>query len=179
MAASTQVLALLDSRRLSTPDLRCGAVKRHANTHVSGAECDTRKAPFAEKGGGHLASLCDECAGHQQAPSGPSTPRELITLKAGDLVHGYVRSAAPQGSKGAGVFVSLSAAQHGRAQLRALAAHFVDDPAAAFPEGRHVQARVLEVKGDRIELSLKAAQAGRHGWLTLPDIKEGQVSRGR
>jgi transcriptional accessory protein Tex/SPT6 len=114
-------------------------------------------------------------AGHQQAAAGPSVPTQAVELNVGDTVHGFVRSAAPPGSKGAGVFVSLSPQQHGRVQLRALAAHFVDDPATAFPEGKHVQARVTDLKGDRIEMSLKATQSGQSGWLTMEDLEEGKV----
>lgn len=119
-------------------------------------------------------------AGHGQTASGPPVPEAPVELKPGDAVHGFVRSACPAGSKGAGVFVTLSAQQHGRVQLRALAAHFVDDPAAVFPEGKHLQARVTSVASGRIELSLKAAQPARSGerWAKLDDLSEGQVRSG-
>ena len=108
---------------------------------------------------------------------GPATPAATakVRLAKGDIAHGYVRSAQGQG-RGAGVFVALSATQAARVKLRMLADEFVSDPVATFPVGRHVRGRVIEVSGDRVELSLKSAQAeGTSGWQSLSSLQVGQV----
>jgi ribosomal protein S1 len=89
-------------------------------------------------------------------------------------VHGYVRSAQSTG-KGSGLFVALSATQTARVKLRMMADEYVDDPVAAFPAGKHVQGRIVEVSGDRVELSLKSTQLEIGGWLSLNSLTEGQV----
>lgn len=90
-------------------------------------------------------------------------------------MHGYVRSARGEG-RGAGVFVALSATQAARVKLRMLADEYVDDPVATFPVGKHVRGRVIEVSGERVEVSLKSAQAeGGSGWQSFSTLEVGQA----
>ena len=107
---------------------------------------------------------------------GPETPAAAATvaLAKGDFAHGYVRSAQPSG-KGAGVFVSLSSSQTARVELRMLSDDFVDDPVAAFPEGKHVSGRVIAADAGRVQLSLKTVQGGAGAWKTLASLEVGQV----
>lgn len=58
-------------------------------------------------------------------------------------VLGYVKSV------GQGLFVSLAGNLDGRVKLSQLADGFVKDPAADFPIGRLVRAKVVAVSGDR------------------------------
>lgn len=115
-------------------------------------------------------------AGHAQPVDGPETPNAgaQVALSKGDFVHGYVKSAQASGKR-AGVFITLSSRQTARVQLRMLADEFVDDPVAAFPEGKHVSGRVVEVAGERVEMSLKTVQTGTGTWQTLNSLEVGQV----
>jgi hypothetical protein len=122
----------------------------------------------------HCGRLMHACAGHQQPVDGPETPVGEVKLASKDLVHGYVRSAQATG-KGSGLFVSLSASQTARVKLRMMADEYVDDPVAAFPVGKHVRGRVLDVSHGRIELSIKSTQLDIGGWRTISSLTEGQV----
>ena len=149
--------------------LTAGAVVRGAI--APGGADDKGRLPLSlqqRDGGAH--------AGHEQPVDGPETPRPgtALQLAKGDLVHGYVRSAQPPG-KGAGVFVALSSGQDARVQLRMLSDDFVDDPVATFPPGKYVRGHVIEVKGGRLELSLKSQQGGAGPWQTLSSLEVGQV----
>ncbi len=59
-------------------------------------------------------------------------------------VHGYVRAATK-----VGVFVQLSRHITARVKLAHLSDGFVEDPKAAFPEGKLVKGRVMAMSGDK------------------------------
>jgi rRNA biogenesis protein RRP5 len=65
-------------------------------------------------------------------------------LAANQQVGGYVKAAGK-----AGVFVCLTRTLDARLRLGQLSDKFVEDPAAAYPEGAYVSARVLKVEGER------------------------------
>ncbi len=117
-----------------------------------------------------------EAAAHAAAPAAPPgapAPPEALApadLAPGRRVTGYVRAAGR-----AGVFVALARGLDARVRLRQLADGFVDDPAAAFPEGRRVEGTVLKVEGGRVELTLKA----RRPPPSLEGLEPGRAVRGR
>jgi rRNA biogenesis protein RRP5 len=117
-----------------------------------------------------------EAAAHAAAPvappGAPAPPEALAPadLAPGRRVAGYVRAAGR-----AGVFVALARGLDARVRLRQLADGFVDDPAAAFPEGRRVEGTVLKVEGGRVELTLKA----RRPPPSLEGLEPGRAVRGR
>ena len=66
-------------------------------------------------------------------------------------VLGYVKSV------GQGAFVTLAADLDGRVKLSQLADGFVADPAADFPVGRLLRAKVLAISGDRCAAAARRA----------------------
>lgn len=93
---------------------------------------------------------------------------DVSTLSEGASVNGYVTAVTSSG-----VFIALDGATVGRVKLNNLSDGFIEDPKAAFPEGRRVTARVLSVAPGRFELSLRSAGgAGGSGWRKLSDLKE-------
>ena len=96
-----------------------------------------------------------ECTQVRQAPQlvAPK-PQTLNLINSWFLqVLGYVKSV------GQGAFVSLAANLDGRVKLSQLADGFVAEPAARFPVGSLVRAKVLAVSGERCAAAAAASGA--------------------
>lgn len=95
---------------------------------------------------------------------------------------GYVRHVSAKG-----LFVCLDRARDARVKLSALSDGFLEDPAAAFPEGALVRGRVVAAGGGggggaegRVEMSLRSGGGGGGaGWRQLADIEEGELTTGK
>lgn len=75
--------------------------------------------------------------------------------------------------------MALDRTRDARIKLRDLSDGFVEDPAAAFPEGARVEGRVLAVSGDKVDLTLRSTLETGGARKGLSDLKEGQVVAGR
>jgi predicted RNA-binding protein with RPS1 domain len=126
----------------------------------------------------------------------PSLPETVSCTQ----VQGYVRGVSDKG-----LFLALDRTHHGRVKKNQLSDGFIEDPAAAFPLGTLLTARVLSVQqqqqqdadgggggsaaagrwsgrvlgedGVRIELSLLSGEAS--GLRQIGDIKEGELTQGK
>jgi len=151
-----------------------------------------RAAVLGKSAEGHLDLSLRVSAGGWAPPPPPpddaaAAARKQPALAAatdvapGALVWGYVKACTPKGC-----FVLLGRGFDGRVRLCNLSRDYVPVPAAAFPAGTLVHARVLSVDAaaKRVELSLRAAEedaaaaAAPGGALTLADLKVGAVVRG-
>jgi rRNA biogenesis protein RRP5 len=105
-------------------------------------------------------------------------------------VQGYVRHVSTKG-----LFVCLDRDRDARVKLSNMSDGFLEDPAAAFPEGTLVKGRLIAagvpkggVKEDggkegagaaRLEMSLRSGGGGEGAWRQLEDVKEGEVTTGK
>ena len=137
------------------------------------------------------ASASGATAGAVGAPAPALLP--AAALKEGAEVAGYVRHVSSKG-----LFVTLDRGRDARVKLSNMSDGFLEDPAAAFPEGALVRGRVIAAgappaAGDaqqqgqeqqqqqqqqRLELSLRAG-GGAGGWRQLEDLKEGELTTGK
>ncbi|GBF92560.1 hypothetical protein Rsub_05174 [Raphidocelis subcapitata] len=100
-------------------------------------------------------------------------------LAEGREVQGYVRHVSAKG-----LFVTLDRSRDARVKLSAMSDGFLEDPAAAFPEGSLVRGRVAAAAAGpegRIEMSLRSGGGGGGGagWRQLGDIEEGELTTGK
>ncbi|GJD09401.1 rRNA biogenesis protein rrp5 [Galdieria sulphuraria] len=84
-----------------------------------------------------------------------STPKDirwknLMDLKAGQLVRGFIRHHSLKGC-----FVQLSSSIIGRVMLRNLSDGFVQNVEETFPLGQLVTAKVIDIQNGQVELSLR------------------------
>jgi rRNA biogenesis protein RRP5 len=84
-----------------------------------------------------------------------------------------------------GLFVTLDRDRDARVKLSNMSDGFVEDPAAAFPEGAWVKGRVVAAAAPaapggapRLELSLRSGGGGG-AWRQLEDVAEGEVTTGK
>lgn len=115
------------------------------------------------------------------AVAGNFTPASAPQLNVDDIVTGYVAAISKKGC-----FVTIAQGVQARAQLKNLSDEFVDDIEAAFPPGKLVAGRIIEVrtikgKGRVVELSMKPSvlvdsDTPRLRWTQL---KVGLVLSGR
>ncbi|KAG2446158.1 hypothetical protein HXX76_000753 [Chlamydomonas incerta] len=117
-------------------------------------------------------------AGADQAAAPQPELLDVAAVKVGDTVGGYVKRCDAKG-----VFVALDRHRDGRIKLGNLSDGFIEDPAAAFPPGSRLEARVVALEADgRLELSLRSApRSGSSGAAiqSLAELKEGQLVSGR
>jgi rRNA biogenesis protein RRP5 len=109
----------------------------------------------------------------QQQQASSSSFVDLESLKHGSKVQGYVRGVSDKG-----LFLSLDRLHHGRVKKNQLSDGFIEDPAAAFPIGTLLTARVLSMQqaakpqeGDAAggPAAAAAASAGRWSGRVLGD----------
>eukprot|EP00850_Spirogloea_muscicola_P003615 SM000014S00403 [mRNA] locus=s14:1118681:1131628:- [translate_table: standard] len=101
-------------------------------------------------------------------------------LKPGQEVQGYVKSCNKKGC-----FVTLGIDIDARVLLSNLADNFVDDPVAAFPPGKLVHGRILEVEllSKRVQMTLRLSQPNKEAgsldaWKGIEDVHIGDVVTG-
>ncbi|GAX80532.1 hypothetical protein CEUSTIGMA_g7970.t1 [Chlamydomonas eustigma] len=142
-------------------------LQQHIGASVSSKEETTAKAQ-----GGHkrLVSELSSTAG-----LGVREVLDVASLKIGSKVQGYVKAV---GSKG--LFLALDRIHDAHIRIRNLSDGFVEDPAAAFPEGMRVEASVVSIKDGRLELSLRTVDPNKKASLvSLSDLAVGQIVSGR
>lgn len=113
------------------------------------------------------------------APAGVLNTSQLDQNAA---VHGYVRHVSKKG-----MFVWLDREHHARVKLANMSDGFIEDPAAAFPEGMFVSGRLLTAPGtattcagsdaDHLEMTLRSAK--KEGVRQLADFEEGDITTGK
>jgi rRNA biogenesis protein RRP5 len=92
---------------------------------------------------------------------------EVSDVHSGDLIRGYVSNIA-----NSGLFVSLGRNVSGRVMIKDITDGFVQDWKSLFKLHQLVKVRVLAVRGNRIELSLKKSAVGGKGVAGAGSFKD-------
>ena len=132
------------ARQLLCRHVACVWVHSRVISQPSAADPVCMTASTYVQGGVCTAHVTAELAPSSTAAAPAAAPSSAAQLAAGHVVGGYIKAATP-----AGVFVCLAPGVEARIRLSQLADGFVEQPAAAFPEGQHVEARVASVDGDK------------------------------
>ena len=119
------------------------------------------------------------CPAHDKAKKAPLSSKALSflpsnatvsDLQLGQKVIGYVKAVSS-----VGVFVWITPNINGRVKLRQLSDTFIENPQAAFPEGRYVEGTIVDLDGGKVEMSFRHQKAMQN----LDTMAEGQIVRGR
>ncbi|KAG2498018.1 hypothetical protein HYH03_004276 [Edaphochlamys debaryana] len=142
---------------------------------VAGAAARAGAAEGAKgKAGAKAAAAAAAGAGVEGSPAAEVLEKGALTE--GGVVAGYVKRCDAKG-----LFVALDRSRDGHVKLGNLSDGFIEDPAAAFPPGMRLEAKVLKLEGGRIELTLRseARQPSAASIHSLSELALGQVVPGR
>ena len=101
--------------------------------------------------------------------------RSLADLSSGQLVSGYVKS-----TNAAGCFVQLGRSVTARVLISELSDSFIKDVKGAFPAGKLVTGRILDIdnKKEQISMSLKRTVVLAKKRVLFADVEVGHIIRG-
>ncbi|EFJ44854.1 rRNA processing protein Rrp5/programmed cell death protein 11 [Volvox carteri f. nagariensis] len=184
-------VALTDIYDEWVPDARAGLREgAYVRVRVLGRDGDFAVLSLRPSRGGAVAGSkpsvtaagSKKQGGSSSSATAAAAP-ELISadsLKVGATVTGYVKRCDAKG-----LFLALDRFRDGHIKLVNLSDGFIEDPAAAFPAGMQLEARVLRVgEGGRIELTLRSATRQTSGSAapavqSLSELRPGQLVSGR
>ncbi|KXZ56455.1 hypothetical protein GPECTOR_1g407 [Gonium pectorale] len=161
---------------LSLRASRGGALARPRPGAADGAALVAAGKGAAAKKGGQKEAAAAAAAAVEEAP-------ELLDgseLAEGSTLRGYVKRCDAKG-----LFVALDRYRDGRIKLGNLSDGFIADPAAAFPPGMRLEARLLKKSDDgRLELTLRSSTRSSGPSATaadasLAELRVGQLLDGR